>query len=96
VPDDYLHQMFGPGVAAAKRTYLGAKDDPELLGLLMLFGATERIMDTFAVDGGVARAFDEKGEEIVAVPLREPTFVREFEFATEVNGEPVTGYRHNT
>ena len=30
------------------------------------------------------------------MPLREPTFVRKFEFATEVKGEPVTGYRHNS
>ena len=65
-------------------------------GLLMLFGATERIMHTWDVAGGVARAYDEEGAEIVAVPLREPTFVRPFEFATEVAGEPMTGYRHNT
>jgi nitrate reductase beta subunit len=76
--------------------YRNAKDDPELLGLLMLFGATERIMHTWDVRDGVARAYDEDGEEIVAVPLREPTFVRPFEFATEVAGEPVSGYRHNT
>ncbi|MDP2625512.1 MAG: dehydrogenase, partial [Candidatus Rokubacteria bacterium] len=44
VPPDYLEQMFGPGVPAAIETYLKAKDDPELLGLLMLFGATERII----------------------------------------------------
>jgi nitrate reductase beta subunit len=96
VPVDYLTQMFGPGVPAALEAYRGAKDDPELLGLLMLFGATERIIDTFAVEGGVARGFDEQGEEVVAVPLREPTFVRPLTFATEVNGEPATGYRHNT
>ena len=88
--------MFGPGGEAAVEMYRNAKDDPELLGLLMLFGATERIMHTWDVTGGVARAYDEDGEEIVAVPLREPTFVRPFEFATEVAGEPVTGYRHNT
>ena len=96
MPVDYLTQMFGPGVEQAIETYKNAKDDPELLGLLMLFGATERIMDTFDVKNGVARAYDEDGKEIVAVPLREPTFVRPFEFATEVKGEPVTGYRHNT
>ncbi len=54
----------------------------------MLFGSTERIIDTFDVKDGVARGYDEQGEEIVAVPLREPTFVRPFEFATEVAGEP--------
>jgi nitrate reductase beta subunit len=96
VPTRYLTQMFGPGVDRAIDMYLGAKDDPELLGLLMLFGATERIMDTWDVRDGVARAYDERGEEIVAVPLREPTFVRELEFATEIAGEPAIGYRHNT
>ena len=65
-------------------------------GLLMLFGSTERIIDTFDVKDGVARGYDEDGKEIVAVPLREPTFVRPLEFATEIAGEPATGYRHNT
>jgi nitrate reductase beta subunit len=96
VPVEYLEQMFGPGVEAAIETYKGARDDEELLGLLMLFGATERIMDTFEVKDGVARAYDGDGEEIVAVPVREPSFVRKFEFATEIAGEPATGYRHNT
>src|SRR3990172_102645 len=89
VPTDYLVQMFGPGVPEAIETYMNAKDDPELLGLLMLFGATERIISTFDVADGVARGYDEERREIVAVPLREPTFVRPFEFATELKGEPV-------
>jgi nitrate reductase beta subunit len=96
VPTKYLTQMFGPGVEKAVETYRNAENDPELLGLLMLFGATERIMDTWNVENGIARAFDDKGDEIVAVPVREPTFVRPFEFATEVAGEPMTGFRHNT
>jgi nitrate reductase beta subunit len=96
VPTKYLTQMFGPGVEHAVETYRSAKDDPELLGLLMLFGATERLWHTWEVSGGVARAFAEDGEEVVAVPLREPTFTRPFEFATEVAGEPMTGFRHNT
>ena len=96
VPVPHLTQMFGPGVERALELYRGAKDDPELLGLLMLFGSTERIFETFDVRDGVARGYDEGGGEIVAVPLREPTFVRPFEFATQVAGEPATGYRHNT
>jgi nitrate reductase beta subunit len=95
VPVEYLGQMFGPGVEDAIATYRAAKDDDELLGLLMLFGSTERIIDTFAVEGGIARGYDEQGEEIVAVPLREPTFVRKLEFASELAGEPVTGFRIN-
>jgi hypothetical protein len=88
--------MFGPGVQEAVDAYNGAQDDPELLGLLMLFGATERIMDTFEVRDGIAYAYDENGEEIVSVPVQEPTFVRPYEFDTEIAGEPATGFRHNT
>jgi nitrate reductase beta subunit len=96
VPVEHTAQMFGPGVPEAIETYLNAKDDPELLGCLMLFGATERIIERFAVEGGIAYGYDEAGEEIVSVPLEEPTIVRPFEFETEVAGEPATGYRHNT
>jgi nitrate reductase beta subunit len=96
VPPEYLTQMFGPGVEEAIAMYETARNDPELLGLLLLFGSTERIIDTWDVRDGVARAYDEDGEEIVAVPLREPTFVRELTFTTQVEGRPVTGYRHNT
>jgi nitrate reductase beta subunit len=93
---EFTTQMFGPGVEEAIDTYLGAKDDPELLGLLMLFGATERIMHTFAVKDGIATAFDENGEEIVSVPLKEPTVVRNFDYPSELAGEPVTGFLHNS
>ena len=41
--------MFGPGVDEAIEMYRNAKDDPELSGLLLLFGSTERIMDTWDV-----------------------------------------------
>ncbi len=77
-PRDYLHQMFGPGVDEAIETYQNIANDPELLGLMMLFGSTERIMHSFKVEGEIAMGFDEAGEELVRVPLREPTFIREF------------------
>ena len=96
VPVEDTSQMFGPGVQDAIDAYLGAKDDHELLGLLMLFGATERIMDTFAVRDGIAYAYDEAGEEIVSVPVQEPTIVRPFDYPTELAGEPATGFLHNT
>jgi nitrate reductase beta subunit len=70
--------MFGPAVDEAIETYQNIKNDPELLGLMMLFGSTERIMHSFSVDGEIATGFDEQGEELVSVPLREPTFIREF------------------
>jgi nitrate reductase beta subunit len=96
VPVDFLTQMFGPGVEEAIETYRNAKDDPELLGLLMLFGATERIMDTFGVEDGIATAYDEQGEPIVSVPLTEPTIVRDASYQTTAAGEDVLGFRHNT
>jgi nitrate reductase / nitrite oxidoreductase, beta subunit len=77
-PRDYSRQMFGPGVDDAIETYRNAKDDPDLLGLMMLLGSTERIMHHFEVADGTARGFDEDDNELVAVPLREPTFIREY------------------
>jgi nitrate reductase beta subunit len=77
-PRPFLKQMFGPGVDEAIDTYLKTKDDPNLLGLQMLMGSTPYIIHEFRVDGEVARGFNEKGEELVAVPLREPTFTRDF------------------
>ncbi|MFN8122935.1 MAG: 4Fe-4S dicluster domain-containing protein [Thermoleophilia bacterium] len=97
VPEDYLGQMFGPGVAQAVETYRNAKDDEELLGCLMLFGATERIIHSFDVKDGVARGYDRQGRELVAVPVREPELVREFSYETALpDGTPATGFRHNT
>jgi nitrate reductase beta subunit len=96
VPVEFSTQLFGPGVEQAIETYENAKDDPELLGALMLFGATERIIHRFDVSKGVARAYDRAGEELVAVPLREPTIVRPAEYETDVKGVPTTAYRHNT
>jgi nitrate reductase beta subunit len=96
VPLEFTTQMFGPGVAEAVEAYRNAKDDPELLGLLMLFGSTERIVDTFAVADGVAYGYGPDGEEIVRVPVQEPAIVRGETYQTEVAGERVTAYRHNT
>jgi hypothetical protein len=53
-------------------------------------------MDTFAVKDGIAYAYDENGEEIVSVPLKEPTYVRPFDYQSELAGEPVTGFLHNS
>jgi nitrate reductase beta subunit len=96
VPVDFSSQLFGPGVEKAIETYNNAKDDPQLLGCLMLFGSTEKIIHRFEVKGDVAYAYDRKGAEIVSVPLKEPTFVREGSYPTQAKGEPVTGFRHNT
>jgi nitrate reductase beta subunit len=69
--------MFGWGVEQAIETYKRAHEDPKLLGAMTLFGATPEISHSFRVDGDVVIGYDAKQAEIVRVPLREPTVVRE-------------------
>jgi len=68
--------MFGWGVEEAIATYRKAKEDKKLLGALLLFGATPEITHHFKVEGKWVFGYDEKGAEIVRVPLREPIHVR--------------------
>jgi nitrate reductase beta subunit len=76
VPPQYLYQMFGWGVEEAIATYRKAADDRKLLGALLLFGATPEITHHYQVEGDTVFAYDEKGAEIVRVPLKEPVHVR--------------------
>jgi nitrate reductase / nitrite oxidoreductase, beta subunit len=76
VPPQYLTQMFGWGVAEAIATYKQAKEDQRLLGALLLFGSTPWIVDRYAVKDGKAIGYDDQGQEIVRVPLREPIMLR--------------------
>lgn len=78
VPPKYLRQMLGPGVEHAIETYRMAMDDPDLLGVLVLSGATDRWIDKFMVVNGEAIGFDGDGAEIVRVPLKEPAYIRMF------------------
>ena len=91
VPREFLRQMFGPGVDRAIETYLKGKDDPELLGLLHLFGDTKEIIESFKTfpATGEATGYDDKGREIVRVPVKEPDYLRPFYDATR------QVYRHN-
>jgi nitrate reductase / nitrite oxidoreductase, beta subunit len=75
-PRNYLVQMFGPGVDKAIETYRSAKDDPDLAGLLGLFGCSEHVMHRWKRIHDSVVALDERGKEIVRVPMREPMFVR--------------------
>ena len=77
VPRPFLRQMFGPGVDQAIDTYRGAPDDPDLAGLLCLFGSTSRVMPRWQRRGDAVLGLDESGKEIVQVPLREPVFIRQ-------------------
>jgi len=76
VPPAYLYQMFGWGVEEAIATYRKATDDPKLLGALLLFGSTPDIIHHYKVEGGHAVGYDEKGAEMVRVPMSEPIHVR--------------------
>ncbi|MBI4368789.1 MAG: dehydrogenase [Elusimicrobia bacterium] len=69
----YLRQMFGPKVDAAVETY--KKRDPQLVGLLSLFGSTDHLVDKFEVKDGKALGFL-NNEHLVTVPVKEPVIFR--------------------
>jgi nitrate reductase beta subunit len=76
-PRPFLRQMFGQNVDQAIETYRGSASDPDLTGLLTLFGSTQRVVPRWKRDGEMVVGLDESGSEIVRVPLREPVHVRE-------------------
>ena len=90
VPNGFLEQLFGPGVEAAKETYRNLKDDPQLLGALMLFGSSNRIIVRYEVRGDEVLGWDVDGLEVARVPFTEPTYIREHHDAAR------DVYRHNT
>ena len=75
-PPAFNRQLFGPGADAAMKAYRNAPGDPDLAGLLCLFGSTEMVVSRFRRQGDAVSGFDGNGTEIVRVPLREPVFVR--------------------
>ena len=80
------------GVEYAKELYrnLGAPENRDLLGALLMFGASNRIIDRYEVQGEEAVGWDVNGTEVVRVPFTEPTRVREhYDARYDV-------YRHNT
>ena len=74
-PKSFLNQMFGPGVDEAMKTYRNAHTDPDLAGLLCLFGSTDRIVERFKRTGDQVLGFDAENREVVRVPMREPVHV---------------------
>ncbi|MEW6321893.1 MAG: 4Fe-4S dicluster domain-containing protein [Acidobacteriota bacterium] len=77
VPPAFLRQMFGPGVDEALRVYRNAPNDPDLAGLLGLFGSTESVMTRWLRRGEEVAGIDDRGTTLVRVPLREPVHVRD-------------------
>jgi nitrate reductase / nitrite oxidoreductase, beta subunit len=91
VPPAYLRQMFGPQVETAIANYRRAKDDPDLLGVLLLQGATDRWIEKFRVRGGEAMGYDARGDEVARVPLKEPIYIRpSFDAARAVTRQNIT------
>jgi len=74
-PAAFLHQMFGPGVEEAVKTYRQAADDPDLAGLLGLFGSTERVLPRWKREGDWIMGLDESGRQLARVPMREPVYI---------------------
>jgi len=66
------------------------KDDKQLLGAMMLFGASTRIITTFKVKGDTVIGWDGTGKEVARVPFTEPVYVRDH------RDERFAVYRHNT
>ena len=75
-PASFLRQMFGPGAEEAVKTYRAAAQDPDLSGLLGLFGSTEMVISRFRRQGDWVSGINESGAEVVRVPLNEPVVIR--------------------
>jgi nitrate reductase beta subunit len=90
VPNGFLEQLFGPGVERSKEMYRSLKADRKLLGALLLFGATNRIITRFEVHDEEVLGWDVDGKEVARVPFTEGHVVREpYDSRFGV-------YRHNT
>jgi nitrate reductase beta subunit len=75
-PVSFNQQLFGPGAGEAMKTYRNAPKDPDLAGLLCLFGSTEMVVPRFRRQGDIITGTDEKGQQLVRVPMNEPVHVR--------------------
>lgn len=75
-PVSFLRQMFGPRAEQAVKTYRAAPNDPDLSGLLALFGSTEQVVPRWERKDEQVLGMDETGREIIRVPLREPVYIR--------------------
>ena len=76
VPASFSRQLFGPGADDAIKAYRNAPNDPDLAGLLCLFGSTEMVVPRWRRQGDVVFGSDDKGAQLVRVPMKEPVHVR--------------------
>jgi nitrate reductase beta subunit len=76
VPVSFQRQLFGPGAEQAVKAYRNAPNDPDLAGLLCLFGSSEMVLPRWKRQGNEVFGMDDKGSTLVRVPLKEPVYVR--------------------
>ncbi len=74
VPKYYRDQMFGPGTDESIKNYLNPSH--ETLGVLQLFGTTQRIIERFRVTENHAIGYDVTGHEVIRVPIQEQFIIR--------------------
>lgn len=75
-PVSFNRQLFGPGAGAAMKSYRNAMNDADLAALLCLFGSTEMVVSRFRRQGDLISGSDDKGTEVIRVPMREPIHIR--------------------
>jgi nitrate reductase beta subunit len=66
--------MFGPGVEKAIDTY--AKPDHELLGVLQLFGSTQKLVFSYEVQKDEVVGYGKRKQVVVRVPIEDPVIIR--------------------
>ncbi|MGH9922698.1 MAG: 4Fe-4S dicluster domain-containing protein [Nitrososphaerales archaeon] len=74
VPKYYRDQMFGPGTDESIKNYLNPSH--ETLGVLQLFGTTQKIIESFRVTENHAIGYDTTGHEVIRVPIQEQFIIR--------------------
>jgi len=77
VPLPFLRQLFGPGADEAVRAYRSCPEDPDLAGLLTLFGSSEVLLAAWKRSGQEVIGLDQGGNEKIRVPIREPLIIRQ-------------------
>ncbi|MEM0439448.1 MAG: dehydrogenase [Desulfurococcaceae archaeon] len=78
---DFVRMMFGPMGEEAVNNYVRAieKQDIEVIGALILSNSTDRIIHRFKVIGGeYVAGYNEKGNEVIRVPITEQVVVRPY------------------
>ena len=93
VPPEFLVQMFTPNTGEKLNDWPGdtyretieivqervRNPSHEVLGILQLFGATTRLIETYTVKENRVKGWDRKGNQVVDMPIEEELEIREGE-----------------